>query len=130
MPPRMTSDLMSLSYHPLDNRRIARCRVIDPPFAQIVARDEEGCLGIIARKHIKDVRSIKVRPIIERKCHDAGLKAIIDSAKFYATTAIKNIADVRTRYGRCACSGRRDVGIAARAVVVLTVRGFTVFLLD
>ena len=110
-----------LAHTYLDDIRPGCAWVVDLTLADVGAGDEEGRLGVVLGEQVQEVVCVQVRPVIIRDGDVTGLLASID-----ARAAVRDRANARTSdVPRIRAIGD-FVGIAARTVVDLAVRGAAV----
>jgi len=104
-----------------DDVRPGSARVVDLTLADVGTGDEEGCLGVVLGEQVQEVVCVQVRPVVIRDGDVTRVLAAIDTR-----AAVGDRADARTRdVPRIRAIGDL-VGIAARTVVDLAVRGIAV----
>jgi hypothetical protein len=79
MTPRVTPNLMALIVHALDERRVPSLRIVDLPFAAVVADEEESSLDSLLFEDVEHSRGVDVRAVIEGECNLARDAAVPDT---------------------------------------------------
>jgi len=119
--PAVAGDLVAFIVHSPDDVRPGSARVVDLTLADVGTGDEEGCLGVVLGEQVQEVVCVQVRPVVIRDGDVTRVLAAIDTR-----AAVGDRADARTRdVPRIRAIGDL-VGIAARTVVDLAVRGIAV----
>lgn len=113
--------LMSISMHTADNIRPAGLLDIDLTFAQIVSCNEEGGFSTVRREHVKQMRRVVVRTIIECQGYNASVLTMVDSCAI-----VRDIANQWSRHVERRFTQRFNRSIATVRVIDLTVWTFTV----